>query len=263
MRLKTKLMFSQEVIATTVLSLAFFAFFIIWMNLDVDSLLRHCKEDGVIESVTAILFFVSAIGFCIVLVKSGFLKQRGTKSAYLMTLAWCLLMFVFAGEEISWGQRLIGFSTPEPLKEVNLQGEFTIHNIGIVHRFMGGQHTYLTIMMLMTGLIIPLFTMTPFGRRIFQYFAFPVAPFRYVTLFVGAYIFGKYFGEFPFESPTGISSTVIARELREFAMGVAMVCFAIHGAIRPWDLFGVDKPAESEVATATIRPVELANQRGF
>ncbi len=208
---------------------------------------------------TAILFFVSAIGFAIVLAKSEFLKQRGTKSAYLMTLAWCLLMVVFAGEEISWGQRIFGFSTPDSLIEINRQSEFNIHNIGIVDQFMGGKYRYLSIMMLMTGLIIPLFAMTRFGCRICQYFAFPVAPLRYVVLFVGAYIFGKYFAEFPFESPTGRPTAFIATELREFTLGVAMVCFALHGAFRPWDLFGVHKPAGSEVATATIRPLEAGN----
>ncbi len=41
MRLKQNLMFSKEVIATTVLSLAFFAVFIIWMNVDVETLRRR------------------------------------------------------------------------------------------------------------------------------------------------------------------------------------------------------------------------------
>jgi hypothetical protein len=259
MRLKQNLMISKGFIATTVLSLAFFAVFIIWMILDIETLRRRTAEDDVIESITSILFLVSAIGFYIVMAKSEFLKQRGTKGAYLMTLAWCLLMVVFAGEEISWGQRIFGFSTPDPLMEVNLQSEFNIHNIAIVDNLMGGKYRYLSIMMFMTGLFIPLFAMTRFGRRICQYFAFPVAPLRYVTLFVGAYIFGKYFHQFPFESPTGMPTAFIGSELREFAMGVAMACFAIHGAIRPWDMFGVDKPAESEFATATIRPVEANN----
>lgn len=35
-----------------------------------------------------------------------------------------------AGEEISWGQRVLGFETPENLLEINVQGETTLHNIG-------------------------------------------------------------------------------------------------------------------------------------
>ncbi len=241
-------MFSKDVIATTVLSFALFAGFIIWMNLDVETLRLRSNEDDVIESITAILFLVSAIGFFIIPARSKFLKQRSSKSVYLMTLAWALLMVVFAGEEISWGQRILLIETPESLMEINKQQELNIHNIEFVDSFLGGKYRYLSIMMLMTGLIIPLFAMTRFGHRICQKFAFPVAPLRYVVLFVGAYIFGKYFHMFPIESPTGMPTRFIASEVREFVMGVAMACFALHGAFRPWDLFGVAKPDGSGVA---------------
>lgn len=47
---------------------------------------------------------------------------------YLSGLA--LLFFVCAGEEISWGQRLIGFGTPDFMDDANEQGEFNLHNLG-------------------------------------------------------------------------------------------------------------------------------------
>jgi len=43
--------------------------------------------------------------------------------------------FFFAGfEEISWGQRILGFSTPELLLGINAQREFTIHNLALLPR---------------------------------------------------------------------------------------------------------------------------------
>jgi hypothetical protein len=39
------------------------------------------------------------------------------------------LFFVGAGEEISWGQHLMHFNTPNYLNKVNVQNEFNIHNI--------------------------------------------------------------------------------------------------------------------------------------
>ena len=36
---------------------------------------------------------------------------------------------IVAGEEISWGQRLLGIETPEVLEDINTQGETTIHNV--------------------------------------------------------------------------------------------------------------------------------------
>ena len=41
--------------------------------------------------------------------------------------------FVFiGGEEVSWGQRILGFATPDGLGEINKQGEANVHNIGSV-----------------------------------------------------------------------------------------------------------------------------------
>ncbi len=42
-----------------------------------------------------------------------------------------LALLFGAGEEISWGQRLFGFATPEFLKTVNTQDEFNVHNINL------------------------------------------------------------------------------------------------------------------------------------
>ncbi len=40
-------------------------------------------------------------------------------------------MVFIAGEEISWGQRILGFATPDFLLNLNAQGEFNLHNIKI------------------------------------------------------------------------------------------------------------------------------------
>ena len=40
-------------------------------------------------------------------------------------------MVFVAGEEISWGQRIFGFATPDFLLPLNQQGEFNVHNISL------------------------------------------------------------------------------------------------------------------------------------
>lgn len=50
-----------------------------------------------------------------------------TKKWFFLLLA--MMMFVGFGEEISWGQRIFGFSTPDSLAEINVQTEFNLHNI--------------------------------------------------------------------------------------------------------------------------------------
>ncbi len=40
-----------------------------------------------------------------------------------------LAAIVIVGEEISWGQRLLGIATPPALEEINIQGETNLHNL--------------------------------------------------------------------------------------------------------------------------------------
>lgn len=85
------------------------------------------QEDGVLESLSAVFYFAAAGIFAF-----GFTS----KSAPLRF--WCLffavLLFMVGGEEISWGQRIFGITTPESLESVNLQNEFNIHNINGIHQ---------------------------------------------------------------------------------------------------------------------------------
>ena len=91
------------------------------------------NEDGLGEWAT----FAAVLG----LVPAGLLIARRLWRLHERT--WALLFVVaaigalfIAGEEISWGQRVFGFVTPENLAEVNRQGETNIHNIGSVLSFL-------------------------------------------------------------------------------------------------------------------------------
>lgn len=52
--------------------------------------------------------------------------RRLTAAFYLLVALGCLFV---AGEEISWGQRILGLETPESLEEINRQEEISVHNI--------------------------------------------------------------------------------------------------------------------------------------
>jgi hypothetical protein len=56
---------------------------------------------------------------------------RGERKLWVLPPA--AACFLVAGEEVSWGQRLLGMGTPEALAEVNVQGETNLHNIEGVH----------------------------------------------------------------------------------------------------------------------------------
>ena len=60
------------------------------------------------------------------------------------------LGFLVAGmEEIAWGQWFIGFETPEALKSINMQDEFTLHNVW----FMQGHSEFFRVAFGVGGLV--------------------------------------------------------------------------------------------------------------
>lgn len=86
-----------------------------------DFVIKIGREDGFFEWMTALFFFSAAVTFFIVFLR--------TKNIFLLGLAF--IFFMGAGEEISWGQRVFGFNTPESLNKVNVQHEFNLHNLEV------------------------------------------------------------------------------------------------------------------------------------
>ena len=75
-------------------------------------------EDGILEWLTVALYATAGV----VALRTAVLQRRPFDA--LIGL-FCL---VVAGEEMSWGQRLIGFTPPEYFLEANAQQEFNLHN---------------------------------------------------------------------------------------------------------------------------------------
>ncbi|MGH8531847.1 MAG: hypothetical protein ACREV1_03740, partial [Gammaproteobacteria bacterium] len=84
------------------------------------------SEVGIVELATPAVLLV-AIG-----AGGAALRYRGRFPGVWLNL-WvpliALACFYFAGEELSWGQHLFGWATPEYLNRINDQGETNIHNI--------------------------------------------------------------------------------------------------------------------------------------
>ncbi len=89
------------------------------------------QEDGIVEYGSAFFWFLAAVAGVF-----GLLKKTGAPNARRIIA--CLLIGFFVvcgGEEISWGQRVVGFAGPEQLLAINKQGETNLHNIGSISVF--------------------------------------------------------------------------------------------------------------------------------
>ena len=89
------------------------------------------EEDSLVENLTAIWLFLA--GF--LLIVTAFMERRAYLSFWIYILSGIAFLFA-AGEEISWGQRIFGFHTPDIFMDLNSQHEFNIHNIQALRPFL-------------------------------------------------------------------------------------------------------------------------------
>ena len=80
-------------------------------------------EDHWVENLTAVWFLLAGLLLFITA-----LPERSLFRRCVYILGGMAMVFA-AGEEISWGQRIFGFATPDFLMPLNVQQEFTVHNI--------------------------------------------------------------------------------------------------------------------------------------
>ena len=202
----------------------------IWLQTNLSTQARLVREDGPIESLTALFFGLAGLGFFVVLARSTFLREKRGRWRYLFTLAWAGALLFAMAEEISWGQRILGFETPQALKDANFQDEFTLHNIYLEIGDWSVQWFSLQFMTFVPGVFLPLLATTRWVRCLIQKLAFPVVPLGFAPLFLGSWLLQKIYHP-------SIYYRNDLMEIREFLVALGMLGFALHGALRPSDLF--------------------------
>jgi hypothetical protein len=85
------------------------------------------KENGPAELLTFLfLLFGGILGISL----AWRLKAKGENFlVWGFVTLFSIFLFLVAMEEISWGQQLFKFETPDSLKQINAQNELTLHNI--------------------------------------------------------------------------------------------------------------------------------------
>lgn len=103
-------------------------------------------EDGLVEILEVIGFGTAGV-LCwqlrkrmSLIFKNSLVQQKIAKFLLLMA---CIAFTMVVGEEISWGQRVFGFATPENIEAINRQGETNLHNLESIWPFV--YWTYLII----------------------------------------------------------------------------------------------------------------------
>jgi hypothetical protein len=87
-------------------------------------------------------------------------RTGGPRWRTLACLGLAIVFFVAFGEEISWGQRILGIETPESLEGINDQGETNLHNLST-----SKTNALFQVFWLVMGVLIPLASLYEPARR--------------------------------------------------------------------------------------------------
>ncbi|MFT5105627.1 MAG: hypothetical protein ACI9UA_001248 [Pseudoalteromonas tetraodonis] len=161
------------------------------------------------------------------------------KKVALFFLGMGLFFIVCAGEEISWGQRVFGWETPENYAKMNEQGETNLHNLKTlpVH-----PKDIVSWFMKLFGIGLPIIFYFVFKKRA-HWLHRCVAPLSMVPLFIYVEIFNKL--EKPIEplidEKYGRAAKLLVRrqheEIMEMYWGLC-VLFAAVGLFLIWRRLG-------------------------
>ena len=83
-------------------------------------------ELGLIELTTPVIALLGAVAGVRLLLR---LRQHVMSPLWIWAGVMTLACIYFAGEELSWGQHLVGWSTPDYIGELNDQNETNLHNM--------------------------------------------------------------------------------------------------------------------------------------
>ncbi|NER12217.1 hypothetical protein GWK08_02070 [Leptobacterium flavescens] len=141
-------------------------------------------EDGPVEWGTAIMLFCVFV----LSVYHLFSLWKYKKALWrLGTLAFIVLFFFAAGEEISWGQRIFGIESGEFFQQNNAQGETNLHNLVVgdtkINKLIFSQ--LLMLVMVIYLLVTPfLYRKKEWVRSLFDRFAVPVVKWHHTIAFI-------------------------------------------------------------------------------
>jgi len=182
-------------LATLMFSSAFSILFILWSKLHrvlPPSLsLPFFGEDAFFENLTAVTFVVSSalLVYAIRRMKKHGWQAPSRNEGRNLTGLYSILAAIFlliACEEVSWGQRIVGASTPGLLENLNSKGEINIHNIFSSHFNMLYQLCAVTLLLCSSSAI---WIYLCKSKRTFLKFALPHPSTIMLTAFIVIFCF--------------------------------------------------------------------------
>jgi hypothetical protein len=193
---------------------------------DIDSLDALAGEDRPFENLQMILILLATVVniFITILIFNHKLYFRW---AHLFAT---LMLFVWAMEEISWGQRIFGWSSGDFFEKHNFQKETTLHNLGLGAHLLDFGHFFIGF----TGCLTILFYNRIKQIKLFKYFQLFLPGSKYFLYFFllaiiyGLYMSVRYWGWFWWTNNMNVREL----ETAELFLALAVFFISVESAIR-------------------------------
>jgi len=171
------------------------------------------KEDGLLENLSVIFLIIASLTFAL----SGFLSKAINNQQKIIFYLMSLTFFVWAGEEISWGERLFNYSN-DFISSHNAQGETTVHNLKLIQPFL--HYAYFMIFSAFS-----LLSLSSLYRKKFYFWQPDGTLFYFFSIPAGYYGLGIILSYFPEVSSAPFDN----QELYEFvfATGIAIYSYDV------------------------------------
>jgi hypothetical protein len=198
---------NAAIVAVVAVVAAILSTYLAALAIDGEMLDQLSWEDGLIENLGSLFFLAATIGFVAVFLietQSGHISAALGKRRAMAFGLLAVLMFICFGEEISWGQRIFDWRTPEAISELNAQNETNIHNIWFVHQWnrdgteKGFVGKLLNMNRLFSAFWLTVFVLLPVAarlsarvRRLLKTSGIPVPPLWTGGLFLGSFAVNK------------------------------------------------------------------------
>lgn len=212
-------------------------------------------EDHYFENVGAVSLFITSVLFFY-----GFRVARRTLDKrwpslvkQLVFLGLTLLFFFGAGEEISWGQRIFGFKTPESLAQVNKQDELNLHNLTVMEnsKFFTADRMF-DVFWFLFGVLVPAIALlSPSFRRLAGKFM-PIVFWGMSALFLYNYLWAKLAKLF-FKTVYTYDKLTLTQSVQEVKESNYAVIFILVALYAIWDLNRARQESKDPTMTETVK----------
>jgi hypothetical protein len=225
----------------TLLYISIVIIYIALIKTNQETQLDLTREDGLFENASAISFLFAFLIFTYLFNQSNhlnnlFFGKKTKRNVFYGLLA--LLFFISCGEEISWGQRIFGWSTPDSLLEMNAQQETNFHNIWLFQAYNsdGSSKTFMelllnmgrlyTIFWMLYCVLIPVFcSISVQFKKLINHIGIPIVPLWISAFFVLNYV--TFYGAVTIYD-SELSKALEINEVKEAFQAIGFLLFSLY-----------------------------------